>query len=163
MLVYLSLGSNLGDRRNYLQSAVADLAKKGVGILRTASLYSTEPKGLAAQPWFLNTIVETSTSEEPEALLDICLEIERSYGRVRVERDGPRTLDIDIILYGDRVLHSSRLTVPHPRYADRRFVLEPLAEIGPDIIDPVRHRTMRELLADCSDHAGVERVAPPLL
>jgi 2-amino-4-hydroxy-6-hydroxymethyldihydropteridine diphosphokinase len=162
MIVYLSLGSNLGDRRAMLQAAVAGLVQRGVQVARSSSLYHTEPKELVAQPWFLNSVLEASTSLKPSDLLHVCLDTERENGRLRTETSGPRTLDIDIIFYGNQLLETGELTIPHPRYASRRFVLEPLAEIASDFIDPVRNISIRELLAACTDTSVVSKTGPPL-
>jgi 2-amino-4-hydroxy-6-hydroxymethyldihydropteridine diphosphokinase len=162
MTVYLALGSNLGNRKSMLEAAVAGLARRGVSPVKSAGLYHTEPKELAAQPWFLNSVLEATTSLKPLELLDVCLETEQENGRVRTRKNAPRTLDIDIIFYGTDVLETPALTVPHPRYAERRFVLEPLAEIAAGFVDPVRGMTMRDLLARCTDVAVVSRTGPPL-
>ena len=159
---FLALGSNLGDRQAHLRAAIEELSRCGVQIVRGASIYSTEPKELRAQPWFLNTVVEAETELDPEELLDVCLDIEKSRKRTRSETNGPRTLDIDIILFGDRVVQSEAVTIPHPRYTTRRFVLEPLAEIAPDVIDPVRSQTIGEIFDQARDSSSVERFAPPL-
>ena len=159
---FLALGSNLGDRQDHLRAAIDELARRGVQIVRGASIYSTEPKELRAQPWFLNTVVEAVTELDPEELLGVCLDIEKSRNRTRRETNGPRTLDIDIILFGDRVVRSEAVTIPHPRYAARRFVLEPLAEIAADVIDPVRSQPIGEIFEQARDSSLVERFAPPL-
>jgi len=159
----LALGSNIGEREAHLRAGLAGLAEYGVRRIRCASLYSTEPKGILAQPWFLNTAVEVETTLEPEELMQVCQAVEQSRNRQRSVPNGPRTLDIDIILYGDRVVDSDDLTIPHPRYRARRFVLEPLAEIASDAIDPVNGRTIGSLLEEVSDESGVNRVgAPPI-
>jgi 2-amino-4-hydroxy-6-hydroxymethyldihydropteridine diphosphokinase len=162
MIAYLSLGSNLNNREGYLGAGIAGLRKRCLKLNRAASLYQTQPKDVIDQPWFLNTVVELDTVLDPESLLDICLQVERENHRVRDRSRGPRTLDIDIILYGDLVLNTETLVIPHPRFAERRFVLEPLAEIAGDFVDPVRGMTILDLLAASTDPAVVERVAPPL-
>lgn len=162
MIAYLSLGSNLGDREAYLHAAVSGLRKRGVELCRSSAVYQTEPRDVIDQPWFLNTVLESSTILDPELLLGFCLEIERENHRLRDGTKGPRTLDVDIILYGSHIIKKDHLVIPHPRYADRRFVLKPLAEIAPALVDPVRGVTILELLAATADPAIVEKVAPPL-
>jgi len=131
---YLSLGSNLGDRLTILRGAVAELAATaGIEVRAVSSLYETAPVGLREQPDFLNAAVKLRTSLEPEALLDRCLEIEQRFDRRREIRWGPRTLDVDIILYGQLSIDTERLTIPHPRARERAFVLVPLVEIEPEI------------------------------
>ncbi len=145
--VYLSLGSNLGDRERNLREAIRMLGEAGVRTLRVSSLYETEPVDVRDQPWFLNLVVEAETELFPKQLLARIRKIEFDLGRKRVRPKGPRTADIDILLYGDSVIETGELTVPHPRLAERRFVLEPLAELAPELRHPVTRRTIRELLA----------------
>ena len=153
----------MGEREAHLRAGLAGLADYGVRRIRCASLYSTEPQGLRSQPWFLNTAVEVETTLEPEELIRVCQAVEQSRDRQRSVPNGPRTLDIDIILYGDRVVSSDNLTIPHPRYRARRFVLEPLAEIASDAVDPVDGQTIGTLLEEVSDDSGVNRVGLPLV
>lgn len=163
MGIYLGLGSNVGDREANLRSVVKAFADRAVTVWRSASLYSTEPRDFEEQPWFLNTVVEVRTLLEPEVLLRQCLEIEEAAGRVRETPKGPRTLDIDILLYKERILQISGLKIPHPRYRDRRFVLVPLAELAPDLADPASGLTMQQLLDLCPDTGTVQRAGNPLL
>jgi len=163
MGIYLGLGSNVGDREAQLRFAVKALQTSDVRVWKSASLFWTEPKEMVDQPWFLNTVVEVRTLLEPEALIQVCLDAERSAGRVRTMRNGPRPLDIDILLYGNRIVESTALTIPHPRYRQRRFVLAPLAEIAPDLSDPVSGLTMAQLLDLCPDLGVVRREGDPLL
>ena len=163
MRVYLALGSNLGDRRGYLESAVYSLSRHGVDVRRSASVYLTEPHFLPNQPWFLNTVLEASTSLNPEQLLEACLNVEEEHFRTRTNIKESRTLDIDILFYGDMILRRSGLIIPHPSFASRRFVLEPLAEIAPDFIDPVSGKAVRELLREAGDSTEVRYFGPPLL
>lgn len=151
MRVYLALGSNLGDREGYLRSAIEGLSSRGIRIVQSASVYSTEPREVLDQPWFLNTVLEADTTLSPEELLNACLAVEQENHRERDVPKGPRTLDIDIIFYGNETIQKPNLTIPHPRFADRRFVLEPLAEIAPRFIDPASRKTVRELLESCAD------------
>jgi 2-amino-4-hydroxy-6-hydroxymethyldihydropteridine diphosphokinase len=159
VIVYLALGSNLGDREEHLRSAVRGLVEHGIDVVQCASLYSTEPRELLDQPWFLNTVVRAITNLTPDALLVACLKIEQDNHRKRDQLKGPRTLDIDILFYGDTVIHKAGLTIPHPSFAVRRFVLAPMAEIAPDFTDPLAGKTMRQWLAECSDTATVTLVS----
>ena len=145
-LAYLSLGSNVGDRQRFIEEAIRRLGSPDLKILRESSIYETEPRDVRNQPWFLNLVVEAETSLLPRLLLARVRRIERELGRKRVVAKGPRTIDIDILLYGNFVIGSTDLTVPHPRMAERRFVLEPLCELAPELRHPVLRRTMRELL-----------------
>lgn len=163
MDIYLGLGSNLGDRESQLRAALTSLNNNGVRVVRSASVYLTEPRDYADQPWFLNTVVQADTELEPQDLLQRCLRIEREAGRNRTTPNGPRTLDIDIVFYADRVIDLPGLTIPHPRYAGRRFVLEPLAEIAPNLIDPKRGVRVRDLLEQSSDDAVISVYGRPLL
>jgi 2-amino-4-hydroxy-6-hydroxymethyldihydropteridine diphosphokinase len=152
-LAYISGGSNLGDRREHLDRAITLLAEKAGRVRKISSLYETEPVGFRDQPWFLNVALELETGLAPEELLHHCWEIENGEGRTRPFANAPRTLDLDLLLYDDLVLATPSLVVPHPRMAERRFVLEPLAEIAPDVLHPVLKATIRALAASCPDSA----------
>ena len=142
--VYLSLGSNLGDRAAHLNAAIKRMDTLGK-IMAVSSFYETEPVELTAQPWFLNCAVELDTEKMPKQLLASIFDIEKEMGRRRVQKKGPRTVDIDILLFGNSIIKAKGLTIPHPAMHDRRFVLEPLAEIAPEIRHPIFKRTIREL------------------
>jgi 2-amino-4-hydroxy-6-hydroxymethyldihydropteridine diphosphokinase len=163
MGIYLGLGSNVGDRAEHFRYALKALSERNISVWRSASLYWTEPRDLEGQPWFLNTVVEIRTLLDPEALLQECLEVERAAGRVRDVPKGPRPLDIDIVLYKDLVVDLPDLTIPHPRYRERRFVLVPLVELAPDIADPACGLTMCQLLDLCQDTGQVRLSGGPLL
>jgi 2-amino-4-hydroxy-6-hydroxymethyldihydropteridine diphosphokinase len=149
---YIALGSNLGDRRAHLEAAAAALgAAPGIRLIAVSPLVETEPVGgPPGQERFLNAAARIETDLAPEALLDVLKGIERRLGRRQGPRWGPREIDLDLLLYGDRRIQTDRLTVPHPQLRERRFVLEPLAAIAPDAVDPVTGRTVRQLLAALS-------------
>ena len=159
---YLSLGSNLGNREENLRAAVRSLKALGT-ITAVSSFYETEPvevEGL--QPWFLNAVVALETELTPHGLLSGALEIEREMGRRRSSRKAARTIDIDIVLFGDTILNAPGLVVPHPGMQHRRFVLEPLAEIAPQAEHPVLHKIAAELLRELPPGGGrVRRLDGP--
>ncbi len=142
-LVYLSLGSNVGEREAQLRDARDRLAVAG-RVAAVSSFYETEPVEVTQQPWFLNCAVALETDQVPQQLMTTILGIEEEMGRRRLQKKGPRTIDIDILLFGDIVL-TPELTIPHPAMHERRFVLEPLAEIAPDARHPVFNKTILEL------------------
>lgn len=144
--IYLALGSNLGDRLANLKSACASLAP-GVMLVKTSPIYQTAPWGFTLQPDFLNLVAEATTNLEPEELLAVLKDLEIKLGRQANFRNGPRLIDIDILFYGDRVFRSPRLTIPHPRLAERPFVLIPLGDLAPDLVHPVTGQTILQLQA----------------
>src|SRR6478672_13260702 len=145
--VFLSLGANLDDRLQNLRHALTALPPEGISIVRQSSLYETEPQDIAQQPWFLNIAVECRTKLLPLPLLNVLRRIEKTLGRDRTEAaipKGPRLIDIDILFYGDTIIETPELVVPHPRMMERRFVLAPLAEIAPELRHPVSGTLLRD-------------------
>jgi 2-amino-4-hydroxy-6-hydroxymethyldihydropteridine diphosphokinase len=159
-LIYLSLGSNVGDRAAHLARAVEALAAAGVRVRRQSSLYATEPVGNEAQGWFLNCVLEAETHLMPRQLLRALQGVERQLGRRRPAAHGPRTVDIDLLFYGSRVLRMRDLEVPHPRMAERRFVLVPLRELAAGLRHPTLKKTVAELLMETRDRSNVRRWRP---
>ena len=158
--VLIALGSNLGDRAGFLLAGLARLgALEGFAPGRLSPVYETEPVGPAGQGPYLNAVLEGGSALEPRALLEALLAIERALGRVRDRRWGPRTLDLDLLDYGSRVLREPGLELPHPRLHERAFVLVPLADLRPDWRHPILKRSARELLANLNT-AGVRPWRP---
>ena len=159
--VFVALGTNLGDRERNLARGVAGLAERGVRVARASSVYETEPVGGPAQGAYLNAVVQADTALDAAAVLASCLEVERAVGRERGVLNAPRTLDLDLLLYGSLVMRAKGLTVPHPRMHQRRFVLAPLLEIAPDARHPILGLTVAEMSSRCPDRSTVEIYGPP--
>ena len=157
--VYLSLGSNIGDRAKNLDAAIAALAGVGVRVTKVSSFYETEPVDLREQPWFLNCVIEGETEVRATQLLKKLREIESRMGSKKLVAKGPRAIDLDILLYGQETIDTPELQVPHPRMHLRRFVLVPLAEIAPELRHPAWSGTAGDLLAKTSDASEVRKTA----
>ena len=157
-LVYLSLGSNVGDRAENLNAAIDRLRTLGE-VVAVSSLYETEPVEFTAQPWFLNCAAKLDTEKTPEQLLTGILDIEQQLGRRRGPQKGPRIIDLDILLFGESIVKAEGLTIPHPAMHERRFVLEPLAEIAPEVRHPVLKRTAQELLDALPTGQAVRKIS----
>jgi 2-amino-4-hydroxy-6-hydroxymethyldihydropteridine diphosphokinase len=180
--IYLSVGANIGDRAGNVRRAIEGLGAlalvpsdtgrspapsgkerspapsgtgRGMRVTRVSSLYETEPVEMREQPWFLNCVVEAETDLLPQQVMDALLEIERGMGRERRVPKGPRLIDVDILLYGSSVVQIPGLEIPHPRMAERRFVLVPFAEIAPGVQHPILKKTIAELLAETPDRSEV--------
>jgi len=160
-LAYLSLGSNVGDREAQLQDAQNRLGSAG-RVAAVSSFYETEPVEFTQQPWFLNCVVAFETSQTPQELMTSILRIEEEMGRRRTQKKGPRTIDVDILLFDDTILDSPEVTIPHPAMHQRRFVLEPLAEIAPEARHPVLKRTVRDLRDALPEGQTVRRITTVL-
>jgi 2-amino-4-hydroxy-6-hydroxymethyldihydropteridine diphosphokinase len=157
MNYFLGLGSNLGDRRRNLRRAIALLEGSGAKILARSSLYQTQPVGYDDQPWFINQVIEVESDLAPRELLGLLQSIEKKMGRTKTLPNGPRLIDLDILLAEDTILDTPDLTIPHPRMAARNFVLVPLNEIAPDVIHPVLRRSMAALHRASGDRSVVRR------
>lgn len=156
-IAYLSLGSNLGDRAANLRAAIAELEASG-RLQAVSGFYETQPVDLPDQPWFLNCVIALETDKSPRDLLQWALSIESGMGRVRMSEKGPRIIDIDIVLFGTQVIHGRGVNIPHPAMQQRRFVLEPLAEIAPEVQHPELRKTAREMLAALPAGQAVRRL-----
>lgn len=158
---YVGLGSNLGDRAGNLLLAVRGMMEASLCVTRVSSIYETEAISEINQPSFLNMVVEIGNAlPTPEQVMARLLRIEFALGRTREAKDGPRTIDLDLLLYGDLEKETEFLRLPHPRLHERRFVLEPLVEIAPSLVHPVMKKTARELLEGVEDGSRVQRWTP---
>jgi len=144
--IYLGLGSNLGNRARNIEAALAEIERPGLHVLRRSRLYESEPVGFREQGWFLNMVAECETTLFPLQVLEHVKRVERKLGRIRTVPNGPRRIDIDILLWGNMTMRTGVLEIPHPRYRERRFALAPLAELSPFQRDPVTKETMFEML-----------------
>lgn len=158
-ITYLSLGSNLGNREQNLKEAVRRASTLG-RVVAVSSFYETEPVEVTDQPWFLNCVLALETTAEPAQLMRELLRIEHEMGRQRLVKKGPRSIDIDILLFGNAVVNTPDLTIPHPEMTRRRFVLEPLAEIAPELLHPVSQKTVTRLLAELAPGQRVQKYEP---
>ncbi|GAA4908103.1 2-amino-4-hydroxy-6-hydroxymethyldihydropteridine diphosphokinase [Mucilaginibacter defluvii] len=156
--VFLLLGSNLGDRQSLLARAIGFVAQQTGTVIAESAVYETQSWGKTDEPDYLNQVIQLRTELEPEALLDILLEIEQQMGRERRERWGARVIDIDILFYDDRVINTLQLQIPHPRLHERRFTLEPLAEIVPYLKHPVLKKDNLQLLNELQDNLIVKKL-----
>lgn len=159
-VAYIGIGSNLGGPLENCRRSIAllnDLPE--TKVLARSPFYKTEPEGIAEQNWFINAVVKISTDLKPEELLDSLLQIESAMGRVRKEKWGPRIIDLDILLYEDRIIKTEALKIPHPEMAKRRFVLQPLSELAPNIVHPELGKTIEELLQELAEDKRVHRVS----
>jgi len=161
MQYFLSLGSNLGDRRKNLDRALSLLKKEGVEILKISSLYETQPVDFPSQPWFYNQLIEVEANVDPEAFLDLLKKIEQKLGRKRGIQKGPRIIDMDIILAEGNVIREKELKIPHPRMEKRNFVLLPFVEISPDTVHPVLNENMKDLWKKSNDRSIVKQIKEP--
>ncbi|MDQ2856166.1 MAG: 2-amino-4-hydroxy-6-hydroxymethyldihydropteridine diphosphokinase [Acidobacteriota bacterium] len=157
---YVGLGSNLGDRAGNLLLAVRAMMESGLEIVRLSSVYDTEPVGTFAQPAFLNMVAELRGDELPSQLMETLLKIEQAMGRTRDVPRGPRLIDLDLLLCGDSIVTTPVLMLPHPRLHQRRFVLEPLAELSPELVHPTIEKTINQLLAATRDNSEVRLWSP---
>ena len=157
---YLMLGGNIGDRMKYLSQCIEQLCSNVGRVTGLSAVYESEPWGFVDTQWFFNQVVAVETNLDPLRLLKTIQQIERILGRLRTKEGyQPRTMDIDILLYGNQVINTPELVIPHPRMAERMFVLQPLSELAPDMEHPVLYQTMAYLKEHCSDRKQVRKLS----
>jgi 2-amino-4-hydroxy-6-hydroxymethyldihydropteridine diphosphokinase len=157
--VYLGLGTNLGDRETNLKNAVESIIENIGPVVRLSSVYETEPWGFRTKDLFLNMVAEVETKLKPSGLLGRMLMIEANMGRLRSGKEySSRIIDLDILLYGEEILDSKSIVIPHPKLHERRFVLVPLCEIAPDLVHPVLKKSIKQLLSECPDKNNVTKL-----
>jgi 2-amino-4-hydroxy-6-hydroxymethyldihydropteridine diphosphokinase len=160
MRYYLSLGSNVGEKSENLGRARRLLERSGIRVVRSSSLYRTQPVGTSDQPWFVNQVIEIATALRPQGLLRLLKKVEKALGRRPGPVNGPRMIDLDILLAGNLVMKGKKLTIPHPRLPQRNFVLVPLEEIAPDTVHPITKKTVLDLCRASQDPAVVRKLKP---
>ncbi|NIM89607.1 MAG: 2-amino-4-hydroxy-6-hydroxymethyldihydropteridine diphosphokinase [Candidatus Aminicenantes bacterium] len=158
MKYYLGLGSNLGQKKDNLRQALAQLRNEGIRILRSSSLYETEPKDVPEQPWFYNQVVQVEARFSPQELLKLLKKIEKRMGRKASAKKAPRKIDLDILLAENTVIRTRELVIPHPRLEKRNFVLIPLSEIAPGVVHPVLKIRIEDLAAIAEDQSVVKKL-----
>jgi 2-amino-4-hydroxy-6-hydroxymethyldihydropteridine diphosphokinase len=158
MTSFISLGGNLGNTREIFEQTYPLIEKKIGSILQKSSLYQTDAWGMTDQADFLNQVIEIETTQNPEEILTNLLAIELNFGRVRDIKWGPRSIDLDLLLFGNQQVNTPHLTVPHPRIQDRKFILIPLVEIAPNTLHPILGKSVRELLALTTDTSAVKLI-----
>ena len=157
--VFIGLGSNLGNKKANINDAIASIAGlDSTDVTKTSSFYKTSPVGSVDQDWFINSVIKVKTRIAADALMSALLSIEEKLGRVRTEKWGARTIDIDMLFYNDEIINSERLTVPHEHLSERKFVLEPLSEIAGDFLHPVLNKTISQLLGELKTDEEVEKI-----
>jgi 2-amino-4-hydroxy-6-hydroxymethyldihydropteridine diphosphokinase len=156
---YILLGTNLGDRTAQLEEASILILGSGCKIIQVSSVYVTEAWGLRDQPDFFNQVLKIETVLSPEVLMETMLEIEQKMGRIRNQKYEPRTIDIDLLFFEDNIIQTETLIIPHPEIQNRRFVLEPLCEIDPEMKHPVLLKNIKDLLTDCADPLSVKKLS----
>lgn len=156
--VFIALGSNLGDRKQNLEMACRFIEERVGKIISRSHIYETEPWGYHEQPDFYNQVIVAETSANPGELMEILLTIEDRMGRKRIFKNGSRTIDLDILFFSDIHIQNNGVTIPHPFIEKRKFVLEPLNEVAPDLVHPVGGKTIREILSECNDNLQVKRI-----
>jgi len=155
-VVYLGLGSNMGTKEDNIRKALSLIEKLAV-VKRTSPLYTTEPVGTIKQDWFLNCVVHIETDMEPHKLLDALKSLERTLGRVNPVKNAPRTIDIDILFYGNQIIHTRHLIIPHPLLQDRLFVLQPMMDLAPSFVHPLLNKSIQELYTNHPKTQQVQR------